>query len=187
MKNFALLVLYCFGTFFYFKTNENIVDFAQKQNKNYDIVKTNKKSDYTSLIDKQKLHFDKKEILLKAKHTKAQTSNIGMGIYTKVNLWQYSFENQQKRRTIQDSILACLPPKCNKTPNSKKQTDLDPSIFIFCDTILYIAKTSCDQANNDWKMLNKNLVETFVQKGDSILVSDCKNFMWKLKSDFIVE
>lgn len=181
-KIFPILLFTLFA--FTNNTTNTIVDFAKKENDNYSIVKTFKPSNYTSLIDNHNLHFDKKEILIKAKNTKANTSSLGMGIYAKINLWQYSFQTKEKRMQVQDSLLKCFPPKCTNIKKTETALESHPAIYIFCDTIIYIAKTSCEQKNKEWDDLQFKMVDEFAKENDSILTADCEKIRIVRKETF---
>ena len=99
-------------------------------------------------------------------------------------MWQFDFGTIEKRKQATDSLLNCFPNDCARI---KRQIDqglkITPSIWIFTDKTIYIARTACEQVDEKWTDFKRGFVTSFAGNDSEIIVSECGKLTWKTKEE----
>ncbi len=107
-------------------------------------------------------------------------------VYTRIQMWQFDFETKEKCKQAIDSLFNCFPNNCAKI---KRQVDqgvkITPSIWIFTDKKIVIAKTACEQVDQKWTEFKKEFVEYFANNETEIIVTECGKLIWTTKDKII--
>ena len=158
-----------------------VLNFASDQTE-FEIIQTFKTGYFVNSIENQDLHEKKFEIAIKAKKSHSNKNSYDKTVYTRIQMWQFDFETTEKRIQATDSLLKCFPNDCAKI---RRQVDqgikITPSIWIFADKSIYIARTACEQVDEKWTDFKKYFSESFANNETQIIVTECGKLTWATK------
>ena len=159
-----------------------IIEFAQTQLDLFKIEQTFKTGYFVNSVENQNLHIKKNEIALKAINLHSNKNSYDKKVYTRIQMWQFDFETNDKCKQVSDSLLNCFPNDCFKI---KKQIDqgikITPSIWIITDKTIYVAKTACEQVDEKWTNFIADFVESFADNDSEIIITECGKLTWTTK------
>lgn len=169
-------------TSFNFGQKMTIIEFAQTQLDLFKIEQTFKTGYFVNSVENQNLHIKKSEIALKAIKLHSNKNSYDKKVYTRIQMWQFDFETNDKCKQVSDSLLNCFPNDCFKI---KRQIDqgikITPSIWIITDKTIYIAKTACEQVDEKWTNFKADFVESFADNDSEIIITECGKLTWTTK------
>lgn len=159
-----------------------IEQFAQFQHEEYKIITPDKSKYLTHLLDRLQLHSKKIEVAMKAKKAHSNKNSYDKTVYTRIHIWQFDFDTTEKRLQATDSLLSCFPSECVEiNPQTSKTIKITPSIWIFTDQSIFIAKTACEQVDQKWTNFKSEFADTFAAKDSAIIVTECGKLTWTTK------
>lgn len=160
---------------------KTILNFVSTQN-DFEVIQTFKTGAFVNSFANHMLHDRKLEIAIKAKKSHSNKNSYDKSVYTRIQIWQFDFETNEKREQATDSLLNCFPNDCAKV---KRQIDqgikITPSIWVFTDKTIYIAQTACEQVDEKWTEFKKEFTDTFAYNDSEIIVTECGNLTWTTK------
>lgn len=160
---------------------KTILSFANDQTE-FEIIQTFKTGAFVSSFTKEMLHERKLEIAIKAKKSHSNKNSYDKTVYTRIQMWQFDFDSKEKRIQATDSLLNCFPNDCAKI---KRQTNqglkITPSIWVFTDKTIYIARTACEQVDGKWNEFKIEFAETFASNRTDIIITECGKLSWTTK------
>ncbi len=62
-----------------------------------------------------------------------------------------------------------------------KTIKITPSIWIFTDQSIFIARTACEQVDKKWTNFKSEFADTFAAKDSEIIVTECGKLTWTTK------
>jgi hypothetical protein len=158
-----------------------ILDFARNQSE-FEVINTFKNGYFVNSIQNNYLHDQKFEIAIKAKKSHSNKNSYGESVYSQIQMWQFHFETKEKSEQIIDSLLNCFPYDCAKIKRGIEQgIKITPSIWIFADNNIYIARIACEQVDNKWTKFKNEFAATFADNDSEIIVTDCGKLTWTTK------
>ncbi|ARN71169.1 hypothetical protein BST91_05645 [Nonlabens tegetincola] len=160
---------------------KTILNFANYQTE-FEIIKTFKTGYFVNSLENQQLHDQIFEIAIKAKKSHSNKNSYDKTVYTRIQMWQFDFETKEKRNQATDSLLNCFPNDCAKIKRQiEKGIKITPSIWIFTDKTIYIAKTACEQVDEKWTEFKREFSESLADNYSDIIVTECGKLTWTTK------
>jgi len=170
-----------------FQQDITILDFAETQLDDFEIIKTSKKGyDFVWRIEKHQLHNNKIEITLKAKNSHSNQNSYNKTIYSRIQMWQFEFETTEKCKQTIDSLLNCFSDGCSIKRQVNQTAKTTPSIWILDKKRIIIAETSCEHVDEKWNNFKRDFAKTFADVDTEIIVTECGYLTWKKKEEVIL-
>lgn len=190
MKVFIILHIFAFLVVLQQKQTISIVGFAEKQISSFDIIKNEKYDYFVKSIEESRLYKQKYKTAIKSKKSHSNENSYNKKVYTRIQIWQYDFESEEKCKHAISILLNCFPSDCSvlKT-KEKRKLKITPSIWILAEKSIYIARTVCGQVDEKWNKFQKDFIDTFANNKNDIIVSKCGELEWtsKEKINFVHE
>lgn len=162
--------------------NDALEKFVKTQEKTYQKIAIEEDEIFTHSIDDKNLFSSKSHFLIKAKNSHSNKASYNLTVYTRINLWKYDFETKEKCKQAQDSLLNSFP---NHGAPIKRNVNISykitPSIFIFNEKSICIAKTNCEQVDEKWPVFLKEFSNAFSDKDAEIIKAECGKITWVKK------
>jgi hypothetical protein len=179
MRYIAIILIFRLLTSFNAGQKKTITEFAQTQLDRFKIEQTFKTGYFVNSIENQNLHIKKSEIALKSIALHSNKNSSDKKVYTRIQLWQFDFETNDKCKRATDSLLNCFPNDCFKIKGQIDQgIKITPSIWIITDKNIYVAKTACEQVDEKWTNFIKDFSESFADDDSEIIVAECGKLKW---------
>jgi len=192
-KAFVVISILMCTVFFFAQESGNfraitIFDFAGTQFDNFQPTKSVRVSFLDYSIENQKLYNNKIEISLIARKAHSNKNSYNKPVYTRIRIWQFEFETEEKCTQTIDSLLNCFPNDCAKIQKQVNQgIKITPSIWIFDKKRMLIAETSCTEIDEKWINFQRDFVEKFADSTSEIIVTECGYLTWKTKDEIVNE
>lgn len=184
MKNIFFISTFLLLTSFQGERRMSIAKFVTSQFDQYELEESYMSDNFVKSIEKQNLHLYSDRILLKAKESHKNKNSYDKPVFTRIQLWQFYFENKEKCNQAIDSLLKCFPNDCAEIEKGKNQSiKVTPSIWVFCDSEIYVARTSCEHVDEKWKAFKKDFAFTFAEENSKIIVTECGKLKWTTKEE----
>ena len=145
-------------------------------------MQTFKTGYFVNSIENHQFHDRKLEIAINDKESHSNKNSYGKTVYTRIQMWQFDFDTNEKRKQASDSLLNCFPNDCAKV---KRQVDqgikITPSIWVFTDKSIFIAQTACEQVDKKWTEFKSEFADEFADNESEIIVTECGKLTWTTK------
>ena len=182
MRYIVIILTFVFLTSFIVVKEKTITEFAKTQFDIFKIEQTFKTGYFVNSVENQNLHIQKSEIALKANINHSNKNSYNKPVYTRIQMWQFDYETNEKRNQATDSLLNCFPNDCFKI---KRQIDqeikITPSIWVISDKTIYIAITACEQVDDKWTKFIADFVESLAKNDSEIIITECGKLTWTTK------
>lgn len=160
----------------------SIAKFVTSQFDQYELDESFKSDNFVNSIDNQNLHLSKNKISLKAIKPHKNRNSYDKTVC--IQMWQFYYENNEKCEQVIDSLMKCFPYDCAKIKYGIDQSiKVSPSIWIFTDREIFVAKISCKHVDEKWEIFKKDFANTFAEKDSKIIVTECEKLIWKTKEE----
>lgn len=155
------------------------MNFAKSHSTNFKIIETDSSQTFAYSIEKTNLFSSKNQITLKAIKAHVNEASYNLKVYSKINLWEFQFESTEKCNQTIDSLLNSFP---NMGAPIKRNVNISykitPSVFIFNEKSIYIAKTNCEHVDTNWENFNQDFIKTFAISNSQIIKAECGKLEW---------
>ena len=184
MKNLILIFILFFLTSFQGERRMSIAKFVTSHFDQYELDENFKSDNFVNSIDNQNLHVSKDNISLKAIKPHRNKNSYHKTVFTRIQMWQFYFENNENCKQVIDSLMKCFPYDCAKIKFGIDQSiKITPSIWIFADREIFVAKTSCEHVDEKWEAFKKDFAYTFAEEDSKIIVTECGKLKWTTKEE----
>lgn len=108
MRYITIILAFGILTSFNIGQKMTIFEFALTQFDLFRIEQTYKTGYFVNFIENQNLHLKKSEIALKAFNLHSNKNSYDKKVYTRIQMWQFDFETNEKCKQVSDSLLNCF-------------------------------------------------------------------------------
>lgn len=170
---------------FNFLEEKSLLDFAREE-KDFQVIENAKEVNFINSVEDQKLHSKITFLLLKAKQTHSNSQSFHKSVYARIQIWQIDFENEEKCSKAIKGLKNCFPNDCGKIIDQNSiSMKINPSIWIFTPTTIYVASIPCAQVDEKWTKFKKHFAAYFAFENSEIIVSKCGSIEFTTKEKLI--
>jgi hypothetical protein len=183
MKTKIIAIILIFSTIFFLafrqtSTKENFKTktekFVKKYSAEYSVSADNLyKSGFQYTLDNKTKHSWTKKETLKCK--KSFKNKYNQTSYQRLYFAFYHYDTQQNGKAAFDSLTNCFPSQCVKIEQNKniKAHKTIPAIYIINITEIITCHIGCEQIQDNWANIQKDLIDTFGDAQSIIITTGC--------------
>ena len=187
MKSIFFFVFVLTILSFNYQVEKSLLVFARQQT-DFNVIENEIEANFINSVEDQKLHSKITFLLLKAKQTHSNSQSFHKSVYARIQIWQIDFENEEKCSKAIMGLKKCFPNDCGKIiDQNSKPMKINPSIWIFTPTTIYVASIPCAQVDEKWTKFKKHFAVYFAFDNSEIIVSKCGGIEFTTKDKLMSE
>ncbi len=185
-KSFIIIVIVTSILSLQEKKPLTVNEFVQSQTSTYKISPGINSLSFAATLANLPLHYQSKATALKALKPHSSPLVDNKKVYSRIDIWQFDYENEVLCKAAQDSLLLCFPYDCTRLNFGVDQSiKVTPCIFIFGQSTIAFAHTSCEQVDSKWTQFTKDFTQYYAEEESKIIVGSCGKIQWLRRSEIL--